>query len=146
MWVVCLGCGNGFEQEEAVARAQLAKGEIQADEIQHFDHTQVRHLGKCDGCRTESPEAVEVVVRTRGGMAQEAADIQRRLRQLAAAHPDWTRAECSWQAVEDHNSPHLTGSEDFGAWLLERGGEALNATPAWVQDLDGPLAIEPGVS
>lgn len=147
MWVVCLGCSKGFEQEEAVAAVQLARGEIQADEIQHFDHTQIRYLGQCNDCRAGNQavvqETVELLPYTRGSVVQEEADIQHRLRKLQAEHPEWTREQCSWQAVEDHNSPHLEANDDYCAWLLEGGSPSSGAIPAWAGQLDGLLATEP---
>jgi hypothetical protein len=123
MWVVCTECGVGSEVNDAAVAWRMTKGEIREEAIEHFDHTQVRHLGLCDGCRVGKPEVetaeVVVVPYTRGNVLREGRDIQGRLRRLEKEHPDWTRERCCTQAVEEHNSPYLESDEAFRAYLLD---------------------------
>jgi hypothetical protein len=121
MWVVCDECSLGWEAPEAVATARLKSGEIHAEEIVHFDHTQVVHRGKCETCRGEEAveEVVEALPYTRGTVQQEGSDIMCRLRTYEQEHPDWTREQCSRQAVEDHNDPYKEPNMAFRAYLLD---------------------------
>ena len=122
MWVVCTECSKGEEIGDTVGVARLNKGEVQVEEIKHFDHTQMIHRGVCDDCRkkTEAAFVVEMLPDARGSVYQEGADIQKRLRALEKQHPDWSREQCSTQAVADHNSPLLESNEAYRAYLLDR--------------------------
>ena len=122
MWVVCTNCGTGAEADDAVVAAKLKTGEIRSDAIEHYDHTQIRHLGECEICLGKRQVVIEAIPYVRGNVVQEQADITRRMSELQKAHPDWARERCSTQAVEDHNSIECEENEAFRTYLIEHRG------------------------